>query len=140
MSNLLKHAEYELKKAGLFDKDSDYEGNLGPACMEIMRVFSEQGHSGMSASLVTSLVQKLMRFEPLSPLTGTEEEWVEVSAGIKQNRRCSHVFMENGNAYDSQGRIFREKNGNCFQSRDSRVTIDFPYVPKTEYVDVGETA
>ena len=43
--NLAKHAEYELRKAGLFDKDSDYGGMLGKAVMDIVKVFAKQGHS-----------------------------------------------------------------------------------------------
>lgn len=137
MSNLIKHAEYELQKAGFFDKDSDYEGLVGPAVLEIVKVFAEQGHSGFSAGLVTSLLGKLMRFEPLGPLTGTDDEWVEVTEGIFQNRRCSHVFKtaEHG-AYDIDGKIFRYPNGGCYTNKDSRVPVTFPYTPKREYVDV----
>ena len=46
----------------------------------------------------------------------------------------------NGQAWDSQGRIFRESNGSCFQSAESRVDITFPYTPKREYVDVEESS
>ena len=31
MSNLVKHAERELRKAGLFDQDSDYNGMIAEA-------------------------------------------------------------------------------------------------------------
>ena len=68
MSNLVKHAEFELKKAGLFDKDSDYDGQLGEATLELIKVFADQGHSGMSANMVRELFRKLSSFEPLTPL------------------------------------------------------------------------
>ena len=136
MSDLQKHAEIELRLAGLFDEDSDYGGMLGGAALEIVKVFSKQGHSGASASMVTGLVERLMRFEPLTALTGEDGEWIEVSDGIFQNKRCSHVFKENGNAYDQQGRIFREPDGFTYTSRESRVDIKFPYTPTQEYVDV----
>lgn len=137
MSNLVKHAqcELELAKAG----DSLYGDMLPDAVLEIIKVFSTQGHSGKSAGIVTQMVEKLMRFEPLTPLTGDDDEWTEVSAGLFQNKRCSHIFWENGEAYDGQGRIFREPDGSCFQNSKSRVPVTFPYTPKTEYVDVPES-
>jgi hypothetical protein len=44
--------------------------------------------------------------------------------------------MDNGNCYDSEGIIFREPNGVCYTSIDSRVPVVFPYTPKSKYVDV----
>lgn len=140
MSELLRFAEEELDRIGVGDEDADYDGMLKTAVMEIMRVFSEQGHSGFSAGLVTSMVEKLMRFEPLSPLTGEEDEWTRLDYSpdmAAQNRRCSTVFKRtDGTAYNIEGRIFREPNGVCYTSKDSHVDISFPYVPTREYVDV----
>lgn len=100
MSNLTDYAKDELTRAGLFDKDSDYEGMLGNAALEIIEVFAKQGHSGMSASIVTSLVEKLMRFEPLTPLTYGPEEWNDVSemsgTPMWQNKRKSTTFSVDG--------------------------------------------
>lgn len=136
MSNLTKFAEDELNRAGLFDKDSDYGGMIGEAVMKMVKVFADEGHSGSSAGIAISLFQKVASYEPLTPLTGDDDEWTEVSDGIFQNRRCSHVFKEDGQAYDIDGRVFREPSGACFTNRDSRVQVTFPYVPKREYVDV----
>ena len=79
MSNLTEYAKDELTRAGLFDKDSDYDGALGVAALEIIEVFAKQGHSGFSAGMVTSIVEKLMRFEPLTPLTYEPDEWLDIS-------------------------------------------------------------
>jgi hypothetical protein len=35
MSNLTQHAIDEMKIAGLFDKDSDYNGMIGDAVLEV---------------------------------------------------------------------------------------------------------
>jgi hypothetical protein len=135
-SNLVRHAQRELDLAGLFDKDSDYGGMLGEAVMRMIREFSDEGHSGFSARMAADLFSKLARYEPIRPLTGDPQEWVD-HGHIYQNARCSHVFKEyDGQAYDLQGRIFREPSGACYQNSDSRVPITFPYWPKTEYVDV----
>ena len=134
--SLVEHAKLELQLAGLMDKDSDYGGMLGEAVLELIDVFAKQEHSGASASMVSSLFNKLSRYEPLQPLTGKDEEWNEVSEGVFQNKRCGHVFKENGIAYDIDGKIFREPNGDCYTGKGSRVDVTFPYVPKSEYVDV----
>lgn len=140
MSNLVKFAESELKAAGLIDKDSDYNGELGKAVLEIVKVFAKQDHSGMSASMTTAIVEKLMRFEPITPLTGKDDEWNDVSHMSTepkwQNKRCGHVFKDSdGRAYDSEGKIFRDPDGSTWTNGDSRVYITFPYTPKSEYVD-----
>lgn len=101
MSGLVKHAETELKLTGLFDKDSDYGGMLGSAVMELITVFANQGHSGCSANLVSNLFNKLSRYEPLTPLKFSDDEWCETSGGVFQNKRNSAVFKDgvNGRPY-----------------------------------------
>lgn len=137
MSNLVDYARSELEAIGAFTEDGDFYGGMtGNAVMELIEVFAAQGHSGMSAGLVRGLFNKLAAYEPLRPLTGDESEWNEVGEGLFQNKRCFHVFKENNEAYDIEGRIFREPNGACFTSKDSRVLVTFPYTPKHEYVDV----
>lgn len=100
MSNLVDYAKEELTRAGLFDKDSDYNGMLGEATLEIIKVFSKQGHSGMSASLVTQIVEKLMRYQPLTPLTYKPDEWTNVSEAssspLWQNKRKGTTFSTDG--------------------------------------------
>lgn len=65
LSNLIDHATKELTKAGLFDKDSDYDGMLGDAALELITVFAGQGHSGMSAEMTTQLFERLSRFKEI---------------------------------------------------------------------------
>jgi hypothetical protein len=90
--------------------------------------------------MAISLFEKVARFEPLTPLTGDDDEWMEVGDGMFQNIRCSHVFKNKDGAYDIDGRIFREPNGSCYTNGKSRVPVTFPYTPSREYVDVEERA
>jgi hypothetical protein len=137
MSNLEDFAKSEMQRAGLFDKDGDYGGMLGDAVMKMIRVFADEGHSGYSAGMAVSIFEKVARFEPLTPLTGADDEWMEVGGDSWQNVRCSHVFKgADGKAYDIQGKVFREPGGSCYTGYDSRVYVTFPYTPKIEYVDV----
>jgi len=142
MSNLEVFAREELTRAGLFDEDSDYGGMMGDAVMKMIEAFAEEGHSGFSANMAISIFSKLARFEPLTPLTGEDDEWTEVGerdgVSVFQNKRCPHVFKEEDRAYDIEGRIFREPSGARFTNRDSRVPVTFPYTPTREYVDISE--
>jgi hypothetical protein len=96
--NLAVHAERELRRAGLFDRDSDYGGMVGTATLDLVRRFGEQGHSGFSAGLVRDLFGRLAAFEALTPLTDDPDEWNDVSAmsgtPLWQSRRDSTAFSE----------------------------------------------
>jgi hypothetical protein len=142
-SGLKAHALRELKLAGYKCDGSDEEPNswVVENIFELMDVFSQQGHSGSSAPYVISLFKRLASYECLTPLTGAGDEWVEVGTGIWQNNRCSRVFKdEDGRAYDIEAVVFREPNGACYISSQSRMFIEFPYTPRSEYRDVSSIA
>lgn len=132
--SLVEFARSELARIG--DGTDEMQSVMNEHIIRMVQTFSDEGHSGFSASYAVAILEKLLRYEPLTPLTGEDDEWCEVSTGVHQNRRCSHVFKENGQAYDIDAVIFREPEGVCFTSRDSRRDITFPYTPKREYVDV----
>lgn len=144
MSNLIEHAKREFIAVGYTPLDQPQEDGpdkwIQEAVLELLEVFEKQGHSGMSAPYCVGYFEKLAMFEPLTPLTGDDSEWNECSDGVFQNNRCSHVFKDNkrfnGQAYDIHGRIFREPDGGCYTSSESAVPVEFPYIPKSVYVDV----
>lgn len=141
MSNLIDFAKSELDLVGMTENSTE-ESNVAMRqhLLKMIEVFSNEGHSGFSANYAVAILQKLLRLEPLSPLTGRDSEWNLISDKEKlyQNKRCSHVFKENGKAYDINGKVFVQENGSAYTSADSRVDVTFPYVPKTEYVKVLE--
>jgi len=100
--NLVTHAEAELQRAGLFDKDSDYNGMLGNSVLELMKIFSKQGHSGFSAMLTLQIFNKVANWKSLTPITNDPKEWNDVSnmSGRKntmwQNTRQSDCFSTDG--------------------------------------------
>jgi hypothetical protein len=134
MGNLRNHAETELALAAA--GDTLYGEHLPKAVLELVDCFAAQGHSGMSAGICLRLFAKVAAYEPLSPLTGADDEWNEIGMGRFQNKRCSRVFKDGGRAYDVEGRVFRTPDGGCYTNHDSRVDVEFPYWPKTEYVAV----
>jgi len=100
-SNLYLHAKRELELAGMFDKDADYNGELAPTILEVVDKFSSYGHSGGSAMISIQILEKLLRWENLTPLTDNPDEWMDISdmQGGKpgwQNRRNSTCFSEDG--------------------------------------------
>ena len=138
MNTYVEHAKRELQAIGYKLDDTEEGPNkwVVENIMELLAVWDKQGHSGSSAPHVANLFKKIALLEPCAPLTGADDEWNEVGDGVLQNNRCSHVFKENGEAYDIYGRIFREPDGVCFTGKGSRVPVTFPYTPKREYVDV----
>lgn len=100
MSNLVKHAEYELKLAGLFDKDSDYDGMLGEAVLELVKVFAKQGHSGFSAHQTLSMFNEVANFKNLTPIGKSKDEWMNISdmsdSEMWQNKRRGTTFSRDG--------------------------------------------
>lgn len=109
MSNMLKWAEEELRYAGYDVNDPEDGPNrwLAEGTLELLKVFAEQGHSGMSAPYAVALFEKLAMWKPITPLTGEDDEWMEVGEGTWQNRRTPEVFKgEDGQAYWMDGRVF----------------------------------
>lgn len=117
------------------------ESELGPhmdiEVRELLHVFASQGHSGASAAITAHMIGKLLRFEPVRPLTGEPDEWVYVGPGVYQNRRCGRVFKQidrfDGQAYDIDGIVWEDPDGSRFTNFESFVPVVFPYTPKTEY-------
>jgi hypothetical protein len=132
--NLFAHANRELPSS----VNDEMQQLMNQQLRELILVFSTHGHSGFSAGYAISALEKLLRFEPLRPLTGDPDEWVEVDKGVFQNRRCSRVFKDvdrfGGQAYDIEAIVFRDHLGG-YTSRDSAQPITFPYTPTTRYVD-----
>jgi hypothetical protein len=143
-SNLMNFAQSELKIAGLFDDDSDYNGAIATAIMELMNVFSKQEHSGFSGSMVIDLFKKLAKFQPITPIMGTDDEWTDCEDNLYQNKRCSAIFKngKDGEPYYIDAIVWQGEEGwdnftGCINKYKSFQHIkSFPFVPKTFYVDV----
>lgn len=143
--SLLDHAERELDLMGMQD-DGDMNGMMRRHILHMVKEFSSEGHSGFSASYAIQVLEKLLKFEPITPLTGEDWEWSDVSEisgdTLYQNARCGHVFKDKDGAYDIDGKVFwswmtDEETGEKFKShytdRESRVPVTFPYTPTTIY-------
>lgn len=111
-------------------EDLEAQKHVTKCIMDLMEVFSNQGHSGFSAGYVANLFDRLVHFRPLTPLTGEDDEWNEVYHGRYQNKRCPRIFKNDaGNAYDSEYWYFVDEYGSAYTNVDSHQEISFPYMP-----------
>lgn len=124
-------AKHELDLLG--GNEDEMQQLINKNILEILDVFVNQGHSGFSAGYVINAITRLMNWKPLTPLTGNEDEWNEVTTDTKQNKRCSSVFMhEDGTAYDIDAITVSDNGGiTWFRSGRFRKPITFPYLPPT---------
>jgi hypothetical protein len=86
---LLEHAEKELQLAKLFDKDSDYNGNLGIGVMELMQKFCDQRHSGASAAITIELFTRLAKYQNLTPISRKDFQEATCPQDTKKVWQCT---------------------------------------------------
>lgn len=154
--SILNYAKSELDLIGMTET-SDDEMNLAMRkhILHMIEEFADEGHSGFSASYAINILSKLLAFKPLTPLTGEDDEWTNVSDRgtgdvMYQNKRLSSVFKDgkDGEAYNIDGKVFWEwyegedgKFKSYYTCRDSRVPVTFPYTvpdkPIYEYRESG---
>ncbi len=102
MSELVKFAKAELRAAGLFDADVDYDGAVAANVVALMETYTAYGHSGESGRIALALFVKLAQHKPITPLTGEDDEWGEPGeADLMQNVRCPTVFKKENVAWDT---------------------------------------
>lgn len=95
MSNLVDHARRELELIG--EEPETIEGYL-----KVIKAFAKMGHSGGSASVAIPVINRLLQFKPLAPLTYEADEWFEHDAEycggqpLWQNIRDSRIFSTDG--------------------------------------------
>ena len=142
MSNLVDYAKEELKRIGMIDSGEPYNDAVAKAILDLIELFASQGHSGFTAPYTVNVFKRLAMFKPLSPLTGEDDEWIEVGTGVFQNKRYSSVFKnKDGIAYDIDGKVFTDDGEVWYGCKDSRVNVTFPYVvpDKPEKVYLNKT-
>lgn len=91
-----------------------------------LREFYERYDSGGAVWAMSDVLQRLIKGQPLSPLTGEDDEWVDVAEyngqnALWQNRRCPTVFKDAERAYDIDVA--------------GRPTVTFPYDPTTKLLE-----
>ena len=147
MNNFEKHAREEFRAIGWMDENGNFKDEMqGMICenvLQLLNVFSEQGHSGSSAAYALKMFERLVEFKCIVPLTGEDWEWNDTGHDSYQNRRCSSVFKDKstGECYDIDGKVFWEwqiggYDGKPYKSyyhgRGCNTPVTFPYSPPKE--------
>lgn len=162
MNNLEKHARAEFRAAGWADENGDIKDEMQAlVCanvLDLLNLFSKQGHSGFSGQYALSMFNRLVDFKCISPLTGEDSEWTNVGRDgdnggfLYQNKRCSSVFKNDTSAWDIDGKVFWEWNERPYEedeegypgtkvyksyytNRESFVPVTFPYSPPKERIE-----
>lgn len=137
---LLEHAKEELKYLrNNVDEPDEMQDLIEKNILEIIGVFSKQHHSGSSARYCIPIIEALLNYRNITPLTGDDDEWIEVASrktdGVKlfQNKRNGNIFKQsdrfNGQAYNIEGKVFsRDKGKTWFTNYESFTPIEFPYL------------
>jgi hypothetical protein len=162
-SNTAKHAERELHILSKSATDPENRPIIEPFSKELIALadkFGKSGQSGgsapMTATAIAHAVKTLLFREPICPILGIDEEWVDVTEmnggkTLYQNNRCSGVFKrENGECTYVDAIIWKPVDGSsCIhgsawlpdrsaQLRSVQKIKSFPFKPKTFYIDVIE--
>lgn len=129
--SMVEYAKRELDRIG---KDEEgMQDLINKNILEIVEKFSEQGHTGFTAGYALSVLERLLRFKPITPLTGEPDEWNELHHGVRQNKRCPSVFQQEDGSYEDIDAIVVSDNGGItwFSSGRFRKKVTFPYSPPT---------
>jgi hypothetical protein len=164
-SNTASYAQRELDILVKSSTDPNDRPIIEPFIPEILALTEKFGLSGQSggsapytASAITQALKKLLLQRPIMPMTGIDEEWMDVSGYadknetecIWQNTRCYNLFKNSkGQAWYLDAISWKDQDGGCFSGsaflRDGTVlhpyygrqlVKSFPFTPKTFYIDV----
>lgn len=100
--DLAQYADNELRLAGFTPEgeDADYGPLVYENVMKTIEAFRSGGHSGGSAMMVADILDRLLRYKPLTPLTYEPDEWIDQTeaSGVPmwQNNRDFSVFSNDG--------------------------------------------
>ena len=92
-SDMVEHARRELERIGEEPDTIDWY-------LSVVHAFTAFGHSGGSADVMASVLERLLRYEALSELTADHTEWIDRSeisgTPVWQNTRDSRAISHDG--------------------------------------------
>lgn len=151
-SALVKYARDELNRLEEACKTQDakeLQRMVNGHILDLVIIFASQGHSEFSGSYALSNFKRVADWKPLTPLTGEDDEWIEIGDNgkggvVEQNKRYSALFRENhdnSTAYDVDDIIFSDNGGitwftNQSKAQKYRKSITFPWMPPDEPLKV----
>jgi hypothetical protein len=102
VSNLIEHARRELEMCGQFDEDPAF----ATAVLAAVSAFAAYpGHSGGSAMAGIHMLNDLLQFNNLSPLTNNPREWIRHTPEMWDGQNHVWQNVRNGSAFSEDGGI-----------------------------------
>lgn len=77
-SNMVEWAKKELELLGMYNGDEMNE-KLADSIIYMLREFGKVGHSGSSAWWTADILNRLLNWKNLSPLTPNKDEWMDIT-------------------------------------------------------------
>lgn len=125
MGELVSYAERELELANCEEPERT-------AILKMVETFADVSDSAGQAGAIISILEKLLRFQPLTPLTSDPSDWNQVAGPTNefpnaeelwQSRRCPTTFSRDGGKtwYDIDD---PSRNNGDVHDRDSGRWVD----------------
>lgn len=136
---MLEFAKWQLDKLLEKCKDEDskiMQNMMNNDVLELLKVFSEQGHSGFSAPIAIRLFSKLANHKLITEIEDNPEDWDENG----QHKHIPSVFKrKDGTCYYLYGTYFAEPDSDNFfyNGMCSKTDVHFPLKPsdlETKYI------
>lgn len=95
-----KEVEIAKKSSAMKDEDFDYVGECYDSALKAYKSLCDDEHSGLSFGITASILKRLLRAEPLTPIYDEPEVWNEVGglnkdeSKVYQCRRMSSLFKD----------------------------------------------
>ena len=92
--------EIAKKSSAMKDEDFDYVGECYDSALKAYKSLCDDGHSGLSFGITSSILKRLLRADPLTPIYDEPDVWNEVAAlredecKVYQCRRMSSLFKD----------------------------------------------
>ena len=126
--SIIEHAKAELDAINFGEEDT-------VVMLSILEQFLDQWDSGGAVAVAAPVLMRLIKGQPLGPLTGEDSEWFDpMGDGVMlQNKRCSSVFKDwrsaDGSLSEAPGEGILIAHD--IDAPDPMAPITFPYDPET---------
>lgn len=147
-TNTGKHAKVEIEALAKNTPDHVLKG-MEEEIVALADAFGRSGQSGGLAPYVSEVISRIVRAlcmqEPVSALTGEDDEWEEIAKDeaepLYQNKRCSALFKIGPRIRYINAVTFVDENGNGFGGviegiSSVQLVKSFPFKPKTFLINV----
>jgi len=132
---------------GTDDIDIKFYKNMKESIFKLVKKFNEMGHSGSSQSFfaarIVNLVKNTLNGKALSPFLNEDDfKFQEINDLLFQSTVQSDIFKDEKGIFFTNAIVWVGEDGSFTGDRNgirsSQYLKEYPFVPKTFYVDVKD--